>query len=406
MEKLKFSEEANIPLEVILLLASGLIMIVLSAVLFSVARGALPYYKDGVYGLLLIIFGLQLQIVGTNPIRYVKRSWSVYILGIIITSIGFVTCFVPGILGDIPKILVVFIFGVGSITLLLHLFVSKDMYHSWKTRNCTLHNHLTLGCATVYILGILIALLIAMRICWPELLSTDLLAGIALLFGMALLYLGFALQKVYRVRKASEIPPENECISIDTLIGMQYGVFMLVSGCLLATFYFKILPFALSAQLGTLLLLLGVQALIVGHMMTFTFKRNGIIILVGGVFVLIGGFAVIVPDILVMHLAVFIALFNIIGGLYLLYTLIPHVTRPKTTSEGPAIQPKGNDLLLLILLLALAVLTAILMIIVGVAILLNDLIPGISLAIFLIFFGLTLFALFNVQSCVRRKHLL
>ena len=182
--------------------------------------------------------------------------------------------------------------------------------------------------------------------------------------------------------------------------------YMLVCGSLLVPVYLGLLPFAVSAQLGALLVLLGVQALVIGHMMTLTFKRNGIIILVGGVFVAVGAFAVIVPDILVMHLAIFIALFNIIGGLYLLYTLIHNLLGSKPTSEEPANKPEGNDLRLLILLLALAVLTAILMIIIGLAMLFNDLIPGMSLAIYLICFGLTLFALFNVQSCARRKHLL
>lgn len=405
MEKLKLSEEVNTPPEVIFLLASGLIMIVLSAVLFSVARGSLPYYNDGVYGLLLILSGLQLQTVGTNPIRYMKRTWSVLILGISITSIGFVTCFVPGILGDVPKTLVIIIFGVGSIALFFQLFLSKDMYQSWKTPGCDLFTHLTLGCATVCILGILIAVLIAIGIYLPELLSTDPLAVVALLFGILLVYLAFVLQKVYPLPKESEISTKTPCMSLDTLMGMQYGVYMLVCGCLLVPVYLGLLPFAVSAQLGALLVLLGIQALVIGHMMTLTFKRNGIIILVGGAVVVVGAFAIIVPDIMALHLAIFIALFNIIGGLYLLYTLIHNLLLSKPTSEEPAKKPEGKDLQLLIVLLALAVLTAILMIIIGVAMLFNTLIPGMSLAIILICFGLTLFVLFSVQSCARRKHL-
>ncbi|MDD5189357.1 MAG: hypothetical protein PHF57_14220 [Methanoregula sp.] len=402
---MKFSEEVNISLEVILLLAGGLIMLVLSAVLFSVAGGALPYYKDGVYGLLLVIYGLQLQTVGKNPIRYVKRSWSALIPGIIITSIGFVTCFVPGLLGDVPRILVIIIFGVGSIVLFLQLFISKEMYLSWKTPGCAIYTNLTLSCAAVYILGILIAVLIAIRMYQPGLLSTGLLAGVALLFGIVLFYLAFVLQNVYQLRQESEISTNTSCISLDTLMGMQYGVFMVVSGCLLVPVYLGLLPFATSAQLGTLLVLLGVQALVVGNMMTLTFKRNGMILLVGGVFVMVGAFAVVVPDLLVMPLAIFIALFNITGGLYLLYTLIHNLIRSKPASEVHAKKPEGNDLRLLILLLALAVLTAILMIIIGVVMLFDNLIPGMTLAFFLICFGLTLFALFNVQSRARRKHL-
>ncbi|MFA5415269.1 MAG: hypothetical protein WC295_07215, partial [Methanoregula sp.] len=243
------------------------------------------------------------------------------------------------------------------------------------------------------------------RMYQPGLLSTGLLAGVALLFGIVLFYLAFVLQNVYQLRQESEISTNTSCISLDTLMGMQYGVFMVVSGCLLVPVYLGLLPFATSAQLGTLLVLLGVQALVVGNMMTLTFKRNGMILLVGGVFVVVGAFAVVVPDILVMPLAIFIALFNITGGLYLLYTLIHNLIRSKPASEVHAKKPEGNDLRLLILLLALAVLTAILMIIIGVVMLFDNLIPGMTLAFFLICFGLTLFALFNVQSRARRKHL-
>lgn len=403
---MKFSEEVNISLEVILLLASGLIMLVLSAVLFSVAGGALPYYKDGVYGLLLIIYGLQLQTVGKNPIRYVKRSWPVLIPGIIITAIGFITCFIPGIFGDIPKILVIVIFGVGGILLLLQRFVLKGKSPSDKTSDDGVLSALTLSCAAVYILMILVAVLVAMQMYLPGVLSTELLTGIALLFGMVLIYIVVTLRSRYPLHPESDIPSNTHCIPLATVMGIQYGIFMLVSGCLLVPVYRGLLPWASSAQLGTLLVLLGVQALVVGNMMTLTFKRTGIVILVGMVFVVVGSFAVIVPDILHTLLAVFIAFFNIFGGFYLMYNLIRNLIRPKPTSEVPAPKPEGKDLHLLLLVLALALLTAILMILIGVAMLIIDRIPGIAFAIFLAGFGLTLFALFYVLSLAERKHLL
>ena len=46
------------------------------------------------------------------------------------------------------------------------------------------------------------------------------------------------------------------------------------------------------------------------------------------------------------------------------------------------------------------------MILIGVAMLIIDRIPGIAFAIFLAGFGLTLFALFYVLALVERKHLL
>lgn len=403
---MQLSDEVTISLEVIHLLASGLILLVLGAVLFSVACDTLPYYQDGVYGLLLVIFGLQLQIIGKNPIRSVERSWPVLIPGIIITAIGFITCFIPGIFGDIPKILVIVIFGVGGILLLLQRFVSKGMSPSEKTSGDGVLSALTLSRAAVYILMILVAVLVAMQMYLPGVLSTELLAGIALLFGMVLFYLAVIFHKMHPLHPESDIPTNTHCMPLATVMGMQYGIFMLVSGCLLVPVYQGLLPWASSAQLGTLVVLLGVQALVVGNMMTLTFKRSRTVILVGMLFVVVGSFAVIVPDILVTLLAVFIAFFNIFGGFYLMYNLIRDLIRPKPTSEVPAPKPEGKDLHLLLLLLALAFLTAILMILIGVAMLIIDRIPGIALAIFLAGFGLTLFALFYVLSLAERKHLL
>lgn len=404
-DKLKLSDEVNISLEVIHLLASGLILLVLGAVLFLVARETLPYYQDGVYGFLLVIFGLQLQIIGKNPIRCVERSWPVLIPGIIITAIGFITCFIPGIFGDIPKILVIVIFGVGGILLLLQWFVSKGMSPSEKTSGDGVLSALTLSCAAVYILMILVAVLVVMQMYLPGVLSTELLAGIALFFGMVLIYIAVTLRNMYPLHPASDISANTHCMPLATVMGMQYGIFMLVSGCLLVPVYRGLLPWASSAQLGTMVVLLGVQALVVGNMMTLTFKRNRIVILVGMVFVVVGSFAVIVPDVLVTLLGVFIGFFNIFGGFYLMYNLIRDLIGPKSTSEVPAPKPEGKDLHLLLLLLVLAFLTAILMILIGVAMLIIDRIPGIALAIFLAAFGLILFALFYVLSLAQRKHL-
>ena len=147
---MKILEEMNISLEVILLLAIRVIMLVLGAVLFPVSAGALPYYEDGFYGLLLIMFGLQVQTVGKTPVGFMERSWPVLIPGIIIAVIGFITCFVPGIFGDIPKYLVIVIFGVGGILLVFQMFFGKKMYRLWKTRGGGIFTHLSVSAAADY----------------------------------------------------------------------------------------------------------------------------------------------------------------------------------------------------------------------------------------------------------------
>lgn len=399
---MKLSEETNLSLEVILLLAFGLIMFVLGAVLLSVAAGALPCYVEGVYGLLLVMFGLQLQTTGKIPIGFVKRSWSALIPGIVITVIGFCTCFVPGIFGVIPKYLVMAIFGGGSILLLAELFFAQKRFLVGKTPANRLIGQLTLNSAAVCILEILIAGLIALDIYLPGVQSTILLAFGALLLGIALFCLAFTLQKVYLTDPESDMSTKTPGISLDTIMGMQYGFYMLVLGCLLVPINLGLLPYALSAMHGTLVVLFGVQALVVGSITTLVFKRNWIFLLVGMVFVAVGAFAVIVPDMVVEHLMIFIGVLIILGGFYLLYTL----ARPKQRSEVPAKKPEGKDLHLMKLLLVLALLTAILMILFGASLLIENLIPGIGIAIILICFGLSQLVLQYVLSLAVRKNLI
>lgn len=399
---MKILEETGISLEVTHFLAMGLIMLALSTVLSSVAAGALPYYEDGVYGLLLIMFGLQLQTIGKTPIGSVKRSWPGLISGVIITTIGFATCFIPGVLGDIPKVLVMIIFGAGSSLLLLQLFFADEVRRFRKTLDDGVVTHLTVSGAAVSILGILIAVLIAAQIYRPFLISTEIPAVVALLFGIALFYLASMLQKVHRLHSESEISTNTPGASLYTIMGMQFGLYMLVLGCLLVPVNLGLLPYATSAMHGALVVLLGVQALVSGTMMSFAFKRNWIFFLVGMVFVAVGAFAIIVPDTIVEFLILFIGVFVILGGLHLLYTLF----WPKPKSAEPAPKPKGKDLLLMILLLALALLTVAMMITFGLSMLFKDLIQGLIIAVVLICFGLSQFALFYVQSLAEKKHLI
>ncbi len=51
--------EADLPLEVAILAIGGMVMSMAGTILFMVSAGALPYYENGLYGLLLIIFALQ-----------------------------------------------------------------------------------------------------------------------------------------------------------------------------------------------------------------------------------------------------------------------------------------------------------------------------------------------------------
>jgi hypothetical protein len=399
---MKKNNEIKIPLDVIFLLACGVMMFVLGIVLLFVARGFLPYYQHGIYGLLLIICGLHLQILGKTPVRHTLRTWPVLAFGSIVTIIGFVSIFVPGILGDIPKILVIILYGVGGILLLLNIFLSNDMYQLWKTHGKKVYSHLIYRYATVYIITSFIGITTIIQIFLPEIIHIELFAVFFLLFGINLFYLAYNLQKPGQISTESTIPISHSCMSLRTVMEMQYGFFMLVSGSLLVLKSIGLIPFAYGAQMGTLVLLLGVQALVVGDMLTLQFDRNWLIILIGIIFVAFGTITIIVPDIFIIYLALFISLFNIMGGFYLLYRLL----RPRSKSEKEVYKPEGNDILILIFLVLLAILTGILMILIGISLLIFDQIPVLNFAIILAFFGLTLFVLFYVRSIAEKKQLI
>jgi hypothetical protein len=399
---MKLLEETNISLEVILLLVMGIVMLVLGCVLFLIAEGVLPYYEEGVVGLLLIIGSLQMQTTGKTQLGFLRRSWPVIITGFIIAMIGFVTCFVPGILGDFPKFLVVIFLGAGGILLLFQMVLSKDLYPLWKTLVDRVYTELYVSSGAVYILEILIALMIALQMFWQVFFIPELWVIIFLAFGISLFYLAVTLHKIYQIHPESDISTTTPGIPLDLVMGMQFAVFMVVVGSLLFLVSLGLLPFAPSAQIGTMIVLLGVQALIVGNMMTFGFKRNWILLFIGLMFVAVGAFAVIVPDTILIFLSIFLGVFNILGGLYLFYILFG----PKSESERPVQKPNGKDGLLLISNFGLAILNVILMIIFGVATLIQNLIPVIIIGITLASWGLSQFVMLYIQELAKKKHLL
>jgi len=56
--KLVLLKKADLPLEVVILLIGSMTMMITGILLFPVSEGSLPYYENGLYGLLLVIFAL------------------------------------------------------------------------------------------------------------------------------------------------------------------------------------------------------------------------------------------------------------------------------------------------------------------------------------------------------------
>ena len=81
----------DLPLETVILLVGGMALAIAGALLFPIASGALPYYEDGLFGLLLVVFALQTITMGKTPFGDVRRSRALVAAGVALASIGIVS---------------------------------------------------------------------------------------------------------------------------------------------------------------------------------------------------------------------------------------------------------------------------------------------------------------------------
>ncbi len=123
-------QEANISLEAVILTIGGMALLIAGIVLFPVSRGILPYYENGLYGLLLIVFALQIITLGKTPFGDLKRSKPLLAAGIALACVGMATCFLP-IAHPLPRLLLIACFGPGSLQLLLQMCLPSDKLRAW-----------------------------------------------------------------------------------------------------------------------------------------------------------------------------------------------------------------------------------------------------------------------------------
>ncbi len=119
MSKSLLFNKADLQLEVVILIIAGLIVAITGILLFPVATGSLPYYENGLYGLLLVMFALQIVSLGKTPFGDMKRTWLLIAAGVIVAAVGIVTCFVPDIFSETPRLLLMLFFGPGGFLLFI-----------------------------------------------------------------------------------------------------------------------------------------------------------------------------------------------------------------------------------------------------------------------------------------------
>ena len=311
MTKNKLFKEADLSLEVVILLFAGMAMLVLGLLLFPVYAGILSYYEDGLFGFMLVVYALQIISMGKTPFGDMRRSRTVILFGVIIAAIGIVTCFIPDIFENVPRILLITFFGAGGIILLLQMLLGQNRYRLWRKYG-GIFNHLILACGVVYLVQILIAFLIFD----PNLLRGAQVATAALLYGLALFYLACVLQRIaWRYPPTQQKPPSDGGLSMDNVILLLTGVFMVLLGLLLLPVNLGLLPFSGGAQLGLLMVIFAIQMLALGSTPIGAYPRSWLIILLGFFFGALGVISCIISDILVMPLTLLVGLLNIAAGI-------------------------------------------------------------------------------------------
>ncbi|BDZ69226.1 hypothetical protein [Methanobacterium ferruginis] len=117
-----FFQEASLPLNSALLILLGVLITLLGALLVLVTQGLLSFSADGTYGLLMVIFAIQIMTLGKTPVSSYKRSWLLVIIGIVFASFGIFSCIVPGILTGVIYLLIGVLNILGGTISLITMF--------------------------------------------------------------------------------------------------------------------------------------------------------------------------------------------------------------------------------------------------------------------------------------------
>jgi hypothetical protein len=310
MNRNYFLEETELTLDVVILLIAGLMMVMTGILLFPVTRGVVPYYENGVYGLVLFLFALQIILLGKTPFGDMKPSKPLFCIGLAAASAGIVTCFIPGIFSRFPAMLLFLCFTPGGAALLVHLFIAPDRFRVWARLGGLFHLLWT-GCAAVYLLSMVIGVLILNQ----GLFSGAETAVTVLVFGGAILFLALVMKRMYMKYPApKEKEGEAGVLSSDHSVILVTGIFMILLGVLLVPVSLGMLPFAASAQLGLLMVIMSLKMLSTGNTPIGAFRRTRLVVICGILFAALGIVSCIVPGILVPFLTLLIGVLNILGG--------------------------------------------------------------------------------------------
>ncbi len=112
-------KESSISLSLGVLLLVATLLTLLGIILIPVNLGTLPFSQDGLLGMLLVVFAIQMMALGETPVGAYKRSWLMTIFGMTFATLGIVSCVVPGLLTGFLQILLGLLNIIGGVVLLI-----------------------------------------------------------------------------------------------------------------------------------------------------------------------------------------------------------------------------------------------------------------------------------------------
>lgn len=390
MAKSRFLATVDIPLEVAVLVVGALTLLLTGILLFPIAAGDLGYFEGGLYGLLLVIFGVEIITLGKTPFGDLRRSKGVVAAGALIAAVGIVTCFVPDLLGNVPRILLFVCFGPGGLALIVQMALDKTKARTWWASGGILR-HVVFASASVYLLSMVVAALLWL----DEMLTASATAVVILIFAVAVFYLAGVLQVVYRRYPVTQDQYRDGDLSADVALLLLIGLFLVLLGALLVPISLGSLPSSGSAQLGLLMVIFAVQMLASGTTPLGPFPRSPVIIVFGLIFAAIGIVACIIPDVFLTPLTLIIGVINIAGGA---------ITLTKVAGQlGKPAEPQESRSPILFQLIVVQALMGLLAITFGASMLVTGLIPGAIVGVVLVANGCVLLFELRLLFLIQRQ---
>lgn len=301
-------QKNSLPAEVVVLLLMGLMMLILGILLFPVYAGLLPYYEEGLFSLLIIVAALQILALGKSPLGDVRRGLPTIVFSTAVLVFGIVTCFIPEIFGDIPRLLLILFFGLGGAVQLVQMYRAREKERVRRAADPLL-GRLAVLRVFVYSFSVIIGVILIFQ----SLITGLLMCAAVLGYGAAITALACVLRQVYG-KYLPEEPNGPVTLSLGQVLMLLIAVFMVVLGILLIPVSLGLLPFAPSSQLGLLLVIFSMQMMLLGETPVGTFSRSHLVVGVGGLLWVMGVICCLIPDVLLVTATLLVAFVNIFGG--------------------------------------------------------------------------------------------